>query len=65
MSMDDSFYEDMEFELDDECPHCEEGYNYSCIHGCCENAEEGCDLCRIRCQYCNNPRRLAEDDVGR
>ncbi len=45
-------------ELDgDECGNCGgEGFTYLCIDGCCVDAEEGCDLCARRCDWCN-PRR--------
>lgn len=48
-AMDDYDYEDQnEF-----CGQCDEGYIYSCIDGCCINAEEGCELCQRRCDFCN------------
>jgi len=35
------------------CGQCDEGYTYHCIDGCCINAEEGCELCQRRCDFCN------------
>lgn len=42
-------------ELDGEsCGNCGgEGFTYLCIDGCCVDAEEGCDLCARRCDWCN------------
>lgn len=44
----------------DECGNCGgEGYTYDCIDGCCVNAEDGCELCAHRCDWCNplKPKR--------
>ncbi len=42
----------------DGCWNCDgDGYVWDCIDGCCENAEDGCDLCTRRCDVCNAPRR--------
>jgi len=42
---------------DDECGNCGgEGFTYDCIDGCCLNAEDGCELCAHRCDWCN-PRK--------
>lgn len=39
---------------DDECGQCDgSGFWYHCIDGCCINAEEGCDMCARRCDFCN------------
>lgn len=44
---DDSFGEQ------EECWHCGgEGFTYDCIDGCCEDAEDGCELCARRCVEC-------------
>lgn len=41
---------------DDDCGQCGgEGYTWDCIDGCCLHAEEGCDLCTRRCDWCNPP----------
>jgi hypothetical protein len=48
----------------DECGNCGgEGYVYNCIDGCCVNAEDGCELCAARCDWCN-PRRAPTDNKG-
>lgn len=48
----DSYMDDQ----DEECGQCDgDGYWYHCIDGCCVNAEEGCDLCARRCDFCNPP----------
>ena len=42
---------------DDYCGNCGgEGYTYHCIDGCCVDADEGCELCASRCDWCN-PRK--------
>lgn len=42
---------------DEDCGQCDgSGYWYHCIDGFCLNAEEGCDLCARRCDFCNAPR---------
>ncbi|MDB6035982.1 MAG: hypothetical protein JWM16_6320 [Verrucomicrobiales bacterium] len=52
-------FEDME---DEDCPNCGgEGVTYSCIDGCCEDADEGCDLCARRCDWCS-PWPSPKDD---
>lgn len=39
---------------DEDCGQCDgSGYWYHCIDGCCLNADEGCDLCARRCDFCN------------
>lgn len=44
------------FDAEEDCGQCDgDGYWYSCIDGCCVNAEEGCDLCARRCDFCNPP----------
>lgn len=42
-------------ELDGEdCGNCGgEGFTYHCIDGCCVNAEDGCELCARRCDWCS------------
>lgn len=54
------FYDD---DYDDgSCPNCGgEGYVYDCIDGCCINAEEGCDLCAYRCDWCNAAKPVKRD----
>lgn len=43
---------------DDECGNCGgEGVIYDCIDGFCVNAEDGCDLCARRCDWCNPAKR--------
>lgn len=38
---------------EEECWHCGgEGWTYDCIDGCCEDAEEGCELCAQQCVEC-------------
>jgi hypothetical protein len=40
---------------EESCGQCgDQGYTYSCIDGCCVNAEDGCDLCASRCDFCNH-----------
>ena len=48
----------------DDCPNCGgEGYVSDCFDGCCINAEDGCDLCTHRCDWCNpRPRRVPAKD---
>lgn len=47
-------YEDHDDYDGEECGQCGgEGYTYDCIDGCCLHAEEGCDLCESRCDFCN------------
>jgi hypothetical protein len=47
---------------DDDCPNCGgEGVVYDCIDGFCEDAEEGCDLCAHRCDWCNPPKQKSGD----
>lgn len=43
------------YTIDEEefCGQCDEGYTYHCIDGCCVNAEDGCELCQRRCDFCN------------
>lgn len=48
-AMDDYNYADQ----DEYCGQCDEGYTYNCIDGCCLHAEEGCDMCARRCDFCN------------
>lgn len=48
-------FEDYDDEADESCGQCgDQGYTYSCIDGCCVNAEEGCDQCASRCDFCNH-----------
>lgn len=48
---------------DDYCGNCGgEGYTYHCIDGCCVDAEEGCDLCARRCDWCSPPKPKKPDD---
>lgn len=51
--------DDYDDEIDgDSCGNCGgEGFTYHCIDGCCVDAEEGCDLCASRCDWCNPPKR--------
>lgn len=35
-----------------ECWNCQDGFTYSCIDGCCVDADEGCDDCASRCDIC-------------
>lgn len=53
-SVDDrSLEDDDEYGQDDECGNCGgEGVVYDCFDGFCENAEEGCDDCARRCDWC-------------
>lgn len=38
---------------DDSCWQCDgEGYLFSCIDGCCLDADIGCDLCERTCDIC-------------
>lgn len=51
---------------DEDCGQCDgSGYWYSCIDGCCLNAEEGCDLCARRCDFCNAPKPSPETNALR
>ena len=53
-----------DFDYDDSCPNCGgEGVLYSCIDGCCEDAESGCDLCAYRCDWCNPPKKKTESEA--
>lgn len=46
---------------DEDCGQCDgSGYWYHCIDGCCINAEEGCDLCARRCDFCNPVKQTLE-----
>lgn len=56
----DDYYD----EADEDCPNCGgEGFTYDCIDGCCVDAEEGCELCERRCDWCQgNPRKKSEPD---
>lgn len=59
-------YEYDDDHTDDYCGNCDgEGWTYHCIDGCCENAEDGCDLCARRCDWCNplKPRKPASDGL--
>lgn len=56
---DDDYDDDYD---DDECGNCGgEGVTYDCIDGCCMNAEDGCDLCMRRCDWCNPAPRSNKD----
>lgn len=47
-------YIDSHMFYDEDCGQCDgSGYWYHCIDGCCINAEEGCNLCARRCDFCN------------
>lgn len=51
---------------DEDCGQCDgSGYWYHCIDGCCLNADEGCDLCARRCDFCNAPKPNPETDALR
>lgn len=53
-----------EEDTDDYCGNCGgEGFTYHCVDGCCEYAEEGCELCASRCDWCN-PRKPAMPDTA-
>lgn len=44
----------------DDCWNCGgEGYIADCFDGFCVNAEDGCELCLRRCEYCNEPKANA------
>lgn len=50
-----------------ECGNCGgEGFTYDCIDGCCINAEDGCELCARRCDWCNprKPKKRDEDGLA-
>jgi hypothetical protein len=36
---------------------CDEGWVANCFDGFCVNAEDGCDLCLRRCDWCNPKER--------
>jgi hypothetical protein len=62
MAYPDDFDDD---DYGDECGNCGgEGYTYNCIDGCCVNAEDGCELCASRCDWCNPPKPKTADDNG-
>lgn len=61
---------DYDDDQDEFCGQCYEGYTYHCIDGCCINAEDGCDLCARRCDFCNpfkpTPKQAEESaELGR
>lgn len=35
---------------------CEDGWVADCFDGFCVNAEDGCELCLRRCDWCNAPK---------
>jgi hypothetical protein len=39
---------------------CDEGWVFDCFDGLCVNAEDGCELCMRRCDWCN-PRKASAD----
>ena len=46
--------------LDDDCWACGgEGYVADCFDGFCINAEDGCELCMRRCDFCNSAKDRA------
>jgi len=48
-----------DFEQDD-CWNCGgEGYIADCFDGFCVNADDGCELCMRRCEYCNPQPKAA------
>lgn len=62
MSGDDEYDDPYDY---GECGNCGgEGYVYHCIDGCCADAEEGCELCARRCDWCNPPKRKPSDSDG-
>lgn len=50
---------------DDDCANCGgEGYTHDCFDGFCLDADEGCDLCTRRCDWCNSAVRDQPDSAG-
>lgn len=40
---------------------CDDGWVADCFDGFCVNAEDGCELCIRRCDWCN-PRKASPND---
>lgn len=56
---------DVDYDDGEECGNCGgEGYTYLCIDGCCVDAEEGCEICARRCDWCNPPRKRAPEELA-
>jgi hypothetical protein len=52
--------DDFDYFEQDDCWNCGGGgYIADCFDGLCVNAEDGCDLCMRRCEYCNPPAKRA------
>lgn len=55
--------EEHDFDDHELCWNCHgEGFIADCFDGFCINAEDGCDLCMRRCEYCK-PAKLSHGSV--